>query len=72
MVVEAASAEAIAGDKWSSGAYGRGWSWSKAHSATPAALRNRSAAANGGLHVLAIRDAVRRERAVEKLDERIR
>ena len=68
MAVEAASAETIAGDKWRSGAYGRGWIWSKAHSATPTAegshrsphakSRNRSAAANGGLHALAVSDAV--------------
>lgn len=67
VAVEAASAETIAGDK-RSGAYGHGWIWSKAHTATPAAegshrsphakSRNRCAAANGGLHALAVIDDV--------------
>jgi hypothetical protein len=44
VVVKAASVEAIADDKWSSRAYGRGWRWSKAHSATPAAEGSHSSA----------------------------
>jgi hypothetical protein len=44
MVVKAASVEAIADNKWSSRAYGRGWRWSKAHSATPAAESSHSSA----------------------------
>jgi hypothetical protein len=76
VAVEAANAEAITGDEWSFGAYRHGWRQSEAHSATPAAegshnsllakSRNRSMAANGGFHTLAISSTVRREWTVEK------